>query len=114
MWKSSQHLDKSKQLQFLREEEYTHREAYNSSKDIEGSFAKKDKSASLCPVIATIFIWLFSINEISDQVKSEYFFRKVVYQIYIYSKVSESNYILQIKFYPCIYVVSVVWNREGN
>lgn len=114
MWKSSQHLEKSKQLQFLRQEACTHREAYNSSKDIEGSFAKKEKIASLCPVIATIFIWLFSINEISDQVKFEYFFRKTVFQIYIYSKVSESNYILRIKFYTCIYLVSVVWNREGN
>ena len=44
----------------------------------------------------------------SDQVKFEYFFRKVVFQIYIYSKVSESNYILRIKFYTRIYVVSVV------
>lgn len=86
MWKSSQQLEKSKQLQFLRQEEYTHREAYNSSKDIEGSFARKGNIAFLCPVIATIFIWLFSTNEISDQVKFEYFFRKVVYQIYIYSK----------------------------
>lgn len=93
---------------------YTHREAYNSSNDIEESFAKKEKIASLCLVIATIFIWLFSINEMSDQVKFEYFFRKVVFQIYIYSKVSESNYILSIKFYTLIYVVSVVWNREGN